>query len=54
MANLPAPGERIAEVAPPARSEDHCISCGDPVLVTEDLCADCLPLHPHPVLDGAR
>jgi hypothetical protein len=31
-----------------APSEDHCICCGDPELVTEDLCADCLELFSGP------
>jgi hypothetical protein len=29
-----------------ARSGDTCIGCGDPDLVTEDLCADCLEWLP--------
>jgi hypothetical protein len=49
----PSPRANAAYVAP-ARSEDRCISCGDPDLVDGDLCADCLPLHPQPVMDGAR
>jgi hypothetical protein len=50
MSTRPAGDDRNAEVAPllaaAARSDDTCIGCGDPELVTEDLCADCLEWLP--------